>query len=203
MDKFTTITSHAAPFPDINVDTDIIIPKQFLKTVKRTGLGIYAFNDRRYLADGTDNPDFVMNKPAYKHAQILIAGDNFGCGSSREHAVWAIMDMGIRAIIAPNFADIFRTNATKNGLLLIELDETIVSRLIAQSLENPSLTYTINLEDQSVVIKHDSYQFEIDSFVKDCFLKGLDEISLTLQKEDKINAHESMLKRNRPWLLSS
>lgn len=202
MEKFQKFTSRACPFPDINVDTDIIIPKQFLKTVKRTGLGVHAFHDRRYLDGGGDNPDFPMNKPEYAGAGILIAGDNFGCGSSREHAVWAIMDMGIRAIIAPSFADIFRTNATKNGLLLIEQPADVVKKMTQLAESSPSTEFTIDLENQIVEVDDQRHSFEIDDFVKHCFLNGLDEIALTLQSDEKIAAHEARLKNERPWLLA-
>ena len=202
MEKFQTFTSHACPFPDINVDTDIIIPKQFLKTVKRTGLGVHAFHDRRYLDGGEDNPDFPMNKPEYAGAGILIAGDNFGCGSSREHAVWAIMDMGIRAIISSSFADIFKTNATKNGLLLIQLREEIARKMMHLAESSPDTQFTIDLKNQHVEIDGHTHSFDIDDFVKHCFLNGLDEIALTLKNDDKITAYETDLKQKKPWLFS-
>lgn len=200
MEKFTKITSNAAPWLEANIDTDIIIPKQFLKTVKRTGLGIHAFHDRRYQDDGSPNPDFILNKPEYKKAQILIAGENFGCGSSREHAVWAITDKGIRAIIAPSFADIFKTNATKNGLLLIALSQSDVQYLAKRALENPESELQVNLDSQKVTYDGKDYSFKIDSFVKKCFLEGLDDIALTLKNNDKISAYESELKAKKPWV---
>ena len=203
MEKFTKITSNAAPWPESNIDTDIIIPKQFLKTVKRTGLGIHAFHDRRYTDDGQDNPEFILNKPAYQEAQILIMGDNFGCGSSREHAVWAIMDMGIRAIIAPSFADIFRTNATKNGLLLIPLPEKAVSDLSDIATHSPQTQFVIELASQTIEVDGNTIGFEIDPFVKKCFLEGLDDIALTLKNENKISQYEAEIKDKKPWLFAS
>lgn len=203
MKKFTSITSIAAPFLDVNIDTDIIIPKQFLKTVKRTGLGIYAFNDRRYLNDGSPNPDFPLNAPEFKGAQILLAGDNFGCGSSREHAVWAITDMGFNVIIAPSFADIFRTNATKNGLLLITLTKPQCDALAEISHQDAASQFTVDLSSQTISspkLKDGDISFDVDPFVKYCFINGLDEIGLTLQQQDSISAYESRQKQDWPWV---
>ena len=201
MQKFKTISSRAVPWGEMNIDTDIIIPKQFLKTVKRTGLGVHAFHDRRYLEDGTENPDFILNHPDYKNAQILIAGENFGCGSSREHAVWAIMDMGIRVILAPSFADIFRTNATKNGLLLITLSPEDLAHITHHVRQAAELLLTVDLAQTTIMLDGVVIPFAVDEFMRHCFLNGLDEIALTLQQEDKIATYEYELKQKRPWVL--
>ena len=201
MQKFKTISSRAVPWGEMNIDTDIIIPKQFLKTVKRTGLGVHAFHDRRYLEDGTENPDFILNHLDYKNAQILIAGENFGCGSSREHAVWAIMDMGIRVILAPSFADIFRTNATKNGLLLITLSPEDLAHITHHVRQAPELSLTVDLAQTTIMLDGVVIPFAVDEFMRHCFLNGLDEIALTLQQEDKIATYEYELKQKRPWVL--
>lgn len=183
-----------------NVDTDIIIPKQFLKTVKRTGLGVSAFFDIRYNDDGTPKADFVLNKPEYKGAEVLITGENFGCGSSREHAPWAIQDMGWKAIIAPSFADIFYNNSFKNGLLPIQLPQDQVDALMKEAEENPDVPIEIDLEKQTVTRGNKfSFSFEIDPFRKHCLLNGLDNIGLTLEKEQAIKAFESRDAVARPW----
>lgn len=201
MHKFTTLTGIAAPLRMMNIDTDIIIPKQFLKTIKRTGLGVHAFHDIRYEEDSREKPDFVLNKPDYKGAQILITGDNFGCGSSREHAPWAIGDMGIRVIIASSFADIFYNNAFKNGLLPIALPKEQVEQLMASAEQEPSATITVDLEKQTITRGNQfSFDFDIDPFRKHCLLNGLDDIGLTKEKNAFIADFENQDKTKRPWL---
>ena len=202
MEKFTTLTAIAAPLNMINVDTDMIIPKQFLRTIKRTGLGIHLFNDMRYRDNGSENPDFILNMPPFKHAQILVAGDNFGCGSSREHAPWALSDFGITCVIAPSFADIFYNNSFKNGLLPVTLPKDVIDTLMARIHDNPALPLTIDLETQTV--KHGNafeILFDIDPFRKHCLLNGLDDISLTLDHENDIRAFET--RDTRPWLYTA
>lgn len=201
MDKFDKLTGVAAPLRMINVDTDIIIPKQFLKTVKRTGLGVHAFNDIRYHEDGSEKEDFVLNKPAYKNAEILITGENFGCGSSREHAPWAILDMGIRCIIAPSFADIFYNNSFKNGILPIVLPQDQVDQLMNEAENNPDAPLEIDLENQTIKRGNQfTFDFEIDPFRKHCLLNGLDDIGLTLEKKAHIATFEKKDKEKRSWL---
>ena len=201
MEKFTTLTGVAAPLDMINVDTDMMIPKQYLKTIARTGLGKGLFTEMRYYEDGSENPDFVLNKPAYRDAKILIAGDNFGCGSSREHAAWALMDFGIRCVIAPSFADIFSSNASKNGILLVALPQKEIDRLMEYASRGANATLTVDLEAQEIrepdggVIK-----FDVDPFRKHCLLNGLDDIGLTLEKASAIEAHEQKLRETRPWV---
>ena len=200
MDTFDKLTSVAAPLPLINVDTDMIIPARFLKTIARTGLGADLFSTLRFNEDGSDREDFVLNKPAYKNAEILIAGENFGCGSSREHAPWALLDYGIKCIIAPSFADIFYNNSSKNGILLIQLPKEQVDLLMEEAERGANATISVDLETQEIsgsdggVIK-----FEVNAFKKHCLLNGLDDIGLTLQKEDKINDYEERLKVSQPW----
>lgn len=201
MQKFTTLTGIAAPLRMMNIDTDIIIPKQFLKTIKRTGLGIHAFNDIRYNEDGSEKPDFTLNQPAYRAAQILVTGDNFGCGSSREHAPWAIGDMGIRVIIAPSFADIFYNNSFKNGLLPIALPKEQVEELMKAAEDEPAAPVTVDLEKQTITRGNKfSFSFEIDPFRKHCLLHGLDDIGLTQEKNAFIADFENSDKQKRPWL---
>lgn len=201
MEKFDKLRGVAAALRMINVDTDIIIPKQFLKTVKRTGLGIHAFHDIRYNEDGTDKADFVLNKPEYKNAAILITGENFGCGSSREHAPWAILDMGIRCIIAPSFADIFYNNSFKNGILPIELPQEQIDQLMDEADANPDALLEIDLEKQTVQRGNQFlFEFEIDPFRKHCLLNGLDDIGLTLEKRAHITEFENHDKQKRSWL---
>lgn len=201
MEKFNTLSAIAAPLRMINVDTDIIIPKQFLKTVQRTGLGIYAFNDIRYKDDGSNKEDFVLNKPEYSRAEILITGENFGCGSSREHAPWAILDMGIRCIIAPSFADIFYNNSFKNGILPIVLPQEQVDALMNEAEAEPDAPLTIDLDKQTITRGNKiSFDFEIDPFRKHCLMNGLDDIGLTLEKKNFINDYESKDKTKRSWL---
>lgn len=201
MEKFTTLSATAAPLRMINVDTDIIIPKQFLRTIKRSGLGVSAFNDIRYNEDGSEKPDFVLNKEPYRKAQILITGENFGCGSSREHAPWALADFGFRAVIAPSFADIFYNNAFKNGMLLIQLPQEQIDRLMDEADENPDAPITIDLEKQTVTRGNKfSFPFDVDPFRKHCLLNGLDDIGLTKQKESNIATFETAMRDTKPWL---
>lgn len=199
MEKFTTLTAIAAPLPLINVDTDMIIPKQFLRTIKRTGLGINLFNDMRYDDNGQPLSDFVLNKPPYTEAHILVTGENFGCGSSREHAPWALLDFGIRCVIAPSFADIFYNNCFKNGILPLQLPQADVDKVMqaAQNKEN----VTVSLEKQTVSLQDGNcFSFEIDEFRRHCLLNGLDDIGLTLEKEDAITQYEANNLSEKPWL---
>lgn len=201
MEKFTSLSSVAAPLPLINIDTDMIIPKQFLKTIKRTGLGKNLFDEMRYDMDGNEIEDFVLNRSAYKNAQILVAGDNFGCGSSREHAPWALLDFGIRCVIAPSFADIFYNNCFKNGILPVRLPQEDVSRLMHYAEIGANSILTVDLELQKITAPDGIViDFEVDAFRKHCLLNGLDDISLTLEKSDKIDAFEDADKQDRPWL---
>jgi 3-isopropylmalate/(R)-2-methylmalate dehydratase small subunit len=200
MEKFTTLTGVAAPMPMINIDTDAIIPKQFLKTVKRTGLGKSLFFELRYDESGKEKPDFVLNRPAYRGAQILVAGDNFGCGSSREHAPWALLDFGIRCVISTSFADIFYNNCFQNGILPIKVSPEDLEKLMDDANRGANATLTIDLEKQEVrgpdggVVK-----FDIDAFRKRCLLEGLDNIGLTLENEKAISAFERKAQATRPW----
>ena len=200
MEKFTTLTGIAAYLPMINVDTDMIIPKQYLKTIKRTGLGSGLFAELRYDEAGKPKPDFVLHKPPYNTAKILIAGDNFGCGSSREHAPWALLDFGISCIIAPSFADIFYNNCFKNGILPITLPQEEIDKLIDDAARGANATINIDLANQEIrgpdggVIK-----FDIDPFRKRCLMEGLDDIGLTLEKGDAIEAFEGKARAERPW----
>jgi len=201
MEKFTVLTGVAAPLPMINIDTDMIIPKQFLKTIKRTGLGKNLFDEMRYTQDGAEVPSFVLNQPAYRKAQVLITGNNFGCGSSREHAPWAIADFGIRCIIAPSFADIFFNNSFKNGILPIKLPQEQVDALMKQAENGANATFTIDLAAQEITAPDGSKtKFDVDPFRKHCLLNGLDDIGLTLMKDDKIAAFEATRKTSSPWL---
>ncbi|MEO0821484.1 MAG: 3-isopropylmalate dehydratase small subunit [Pseudomonadota bacterium] len=201
MDPFKTLTGVAAPLPLINVDTDMIIPKQFLKTIQRTGLGVHLFTEMRYQDDGAEKPDFVLNQPAYRGAQILVAGDNFGCGSSREHAPWALLDFGIRCVIAPSFADIFYNNCFKNGILPIALPQEEVDKLMDDAGRGANAVLTVDLEAQTITGPDGgSIAFEIDPFRKHCLLNGLDDIGLTLEKADAIDAYEARRRQATPWL---
>ncbi|MHC8495175.1 3-isopropylmalate dehydratase small subunit [Thalassospira sp. SM2505] len=201
MDKFTKLTGVAAPLPMINVDTDMIIPKQFLKTIKRSGLGKNLFDEMRYDDNGNEIPDFVLNKPAYRNAQILVSGDNFGCGSSREHAPWSLLDFGIRCVIAPSFADIFYNNCFKNGILPIRLPHEDVDKLMADAERGSNATVTIDLEKQEITGPDGGcIKFEVEEFRKHCLLNGLDDIGLTLQKGDAINEFEAKRAASQPWL---
>ncbi|RMD92106.1 MAG: 3-isopropylmalate dehydratase small subunit [Alphaproteobacteria bacterium] len=200
MEKFTTLTGIAAPLPLINVDTDMIIPKQFLKTIKRTGLGKNLFDEMRYDENGNENPDFVLNQPAYRNAEILIAGENFGCGSSREHAPWALLDFGIRCIIAPSFADIFYNNCFKNGILPIVLPQEEVDILMEDAKKGANARITVDLENQTITTSDgQQIRFDIDPFKKHCLLNGLDDIGLTLEHVAEIDAYEARLKAERSW----
>lgn len=201
MEKFTTLRGIAAPLRMINVDTDIIIPKQFLKTIKRAGLGIHAFNDIRFNEDGSEKTDFVLNKAPYRNASILITGENFGCGSSREHAPWAILDFGIRCVIAESFADIFYNNSFKNGILPIRLPKDQVETLMKEAEENPDAPFEIDLEKQLIVRGNKvSFAFDVEPFRKHCLLNGLDDIGLTEVKGVKISDYEDKRNAERPWL---
>ena len=201
MEKFTTHTGVAAPLPMMNVDTDMIIPKQHLKTIQRTGLGRVLFDEMRFHEDGTENPDFVLNRPAYREASILVTGENFGCGSSREHAPWALMDFGIRCVIAPSFADIFYNNCFKNGILPIVLPQEDVDLLMDDAERGANAVISIDLENQ-VITGPDggSISFEIDAHRKHCLLNGLDDIGQTLQKAAAIDTFEAELAGRAPWL---
>ena len=201
MDKFEKLTGIAAPLPLINVDTDMIIPKQFLKTIKRSGLGVNLFDEMRYDDDGNEKPDFVLNKPAYRNAEILVAGDNFGCGSSREHAPWAIKDFGIRCVIAPSFADIFFNNCFKNGILPIALPQEQVDVLMKDAEKGENARMTVDLEAQTVTTSDgEVFPFEVDAFKKHCLLEGLDDIALTLEKAPAIQSYETKAAVERPWV---
>jgi len=200
MDKFTTLTGVAAPLPMINVDTDAIIPKQFLKTIKRTGLGKYLLYELRYDEAGKEKPEFVLNKPAYRKAQILVAGENFGCGSSREHAPWALLDFGIRCVIAPSFADIFYNNCFQNGILPIKLLQSEVDKLLDDASRGSNATLTVDLDKQEIRGPDGGViTFDIDPFRKHCLLEGLDNIGLTLEKEAAIRSFEERAAAVRPW----
>lgn len=200
MQKFNTLTGVAAPMETINIDTDMIIPKQYLKTIKRTGLGVGLFSEMRYLDDGSDNPEFVLNKPAYKGAQILVAGDNFGCGSSREHAPWALLDFGIRCVISTSFADIFYNNCFKNGILPVVVTPENLEKLLDDARRGSNATLTVDLEAQTIKGPDGgTIHFEIDEFRKHCLLNGLDDIGLTLEKAASIKVYEDKLAQARPW----
>jgi 3-isopropylmalate/(R)-2-methylmalate dehydratase small subunit len=201
MQKFTVLTGVAAPLAMINIDTDMIIPKQFLKTIKRTGLGKNLFTEMRYDASGKELPDFVLNKPQYRNSTILVTGENFGCGSSREHAPWALLDFGIRCVIASSFADIFYSNCFKNGILPIKLPQDQVDKLMEDANRGANATVTIDLEKQEIKGPDGgTITFEIDSFRKHCLLNGLDDVGLTLQKQGKIEAYEARRSQDMAWL---
>jgi 3-isopropylmalate/(R)-2-methylmalate dehydratase small subunit len=201
MDKFTTLTAVAAPLNMINVDTDMIIPKDYLKTIHRTGLGKGLFAELRYNEDGSDNPDFVLNKPAYKQAKILVAGDNFGCGSSREHAPWALLDHGIRCVISTSFGDIFYNNCFQNGILPIRVSKDDLAKLMDDAERGANATLTIDLESQEITGPDGGVvHFDIDAFKKHCLLNGLDDIGLTMEKAPKIAAFEKEAAVERPWV---
>ena len=201
MEKFTTLTGIAAPMPLINIDTDMILPKQFLKTIKRTGLGVSAFFEMRYDTDGNENPAFVLNKPAYREAEILVAGDNFGTGSSREHAPWALLDFGIRCVISTSFADIFYNNCFKNGILPVVVTPEQLELLMSDAEKGANARISVDLEAQTVTSSDGAVvEFDIDPFRKHCLLNGLDDIGLSLEKSDAIDAFESQAEVARPWV---
>ncbi|MDO5757698.1 MAG: 3-isopropylmalate dehydratase small subunit [Rhodobacterales bacterium] len=201
MEKFQKLSGIAAPMPMINIDTDMIIPKQFLKTIKRSGLGVNLFDEMRYDDDGNEIADFVLNKPAYREAEILVAGENFGCGSSREHAPWAIKDFGIRCVIAPSFADIFHNNCFKNGILPIVLPQEQVDILMTEAAKGANARIEIDLEAQTVTTSEgEVISFEVDAFKKHCLLEGLDDIGLTMEKATSIDTFESSAGTARPWV---
>ncbi|GHD98206.1 isopropylmalate isomerase [Defluviimonas sp. 20V17] len=201
MDKFTTVTGVAAPLDLVNVDTDMIIPKQFLKTIKREGLGKNLFDEMRFDRQGRENPDFVLNQPAYRNAEILISGENFGCGSSREHAPWAIKDFGIRVVIAPSFADIFFNNCAKNGILALPMPQDVVDVLMEDARKGANARMTVDLENQKVTTSDgQEFHFEIDAFKKHCLMNGLDDIGLTMEKVAAIDAFEATNGTRHPWV---
>ena len=200
MTPFTSLTGIAAPMPLVNIDTDMIIPKQFLKTIARTGLGKNLFDEMRYRQDGAEIPDFVLNQPAYRHAEILVAGDNFGCGSSREHAPWALLDFGIRCVIATSFADIFYNNCFKNGILPIVMPAEVLDTLMADARRGANARVTVDLHAQSVTTSDGQvFGFEVDAHRKHCLLNGLDDIGLTLEKVSAIDAYERRAASLQPW----
>ncbi|HTR85262.1 MAG TPA: 3-isopropylmalate dehydratase small subunit [Reyranella sp.] len=201
MQKFTTLTGVAAPMPMPNIDTDKIIPAEHLKTIKRTGLGKVLFERMRYTDDGKERPDFVLNKPAYRDAKIIVAGDNFGCGSSREHAPWALLDFGITCVISTSFADIFYNNSFKNGILPIKLPKEDVDKLLDDASRGANAVITIDLEKQEIHGPDGGcIKFDIDPFRKHCLLNGLDDVGLTMQKKPKIDGFEAQQKSAQPWL---
>ncbi|MBS1302396.1 3-isopropylmalate dehydratase small subunit [Loktanella sp. SALINAS62] len=201
MEKFDKLSGVAAPMPLVNIDTDMIIPKQFLKTIKRSGLGVNLFDEMRYDDNGDEIPDFVLNKPQYRNAEILVAGDNFGCGSSREHAPWAIKDFGIRCVIAPSYADIFYSNCFKNGILPVVLPQEQVDVLMADAEKGSNARIEIDLETQTITSSDGQvFTFEVDSFKKHCLMNGLDDIGLTLEKSASIEAFEAQAATSRPWV---
>jgi len=201
MEKFTSLTGIAAPLNLINIDTDMIIPKQFLKTIKRTGLGRNLFHEMRYREDGSENPEFILNERTFRETKIIIAGDNFGCGSSREHAPWALLDFGIRCIISTSFADIFYNNCFKNGILPIKIPKADIKNLLENTKRGANATITIDLEEQKISDSDgNKISFDVDSFKKECLINGLDDIGLTMEKSDKISEYEKKLTSEKPWL---
>ena len=201
MEKFKTLIGVAAPIPLINIDTDMLIPKQFLKTIKRTGLGVNLFSEMRYDETGKEIEGFVLNKPAYRNAEILVAGDNFGCGSSREHAPWALLDFGIRVIISTSFADIFYNNCFKNGILPIIVDEETRDELLQDAENGSNARITINLDAQEIIRPNGlKVSFDLDEYKKQCLIEGLDDIALTLDNKTKIDTFETEKSQKFPWL---
>jgi len=201
MQKFTKLTSVAAPLPIINIDTDMIIPKDYLKTIKRTGLGKGLFAEMRFGEDGAENPDFVLNQPAYRDAEILVAGDNFGCGSSREHAPWALLDFGIKCVISTSFADIFYNNCFKNGILPVKVSEEELEKLMDDARRGANATLSVDLESQTINGPDGGViHFDIDPDRKHRLLNGIDDIGETLEKASEIDSYESRLKESRPWV---
>ncbi|MFW2588422.1 3-isopropylmalate dehydratase small subunit [Sagittula sp. SSi028] len=201
MDKFEKLTGIAAPMPLVNIDTDMIIPKRFLKSIKRTGFGVSLFDEMRYNRDGSEIPEFVLNQPQYRDAEILIAGDNFGCGSSREHAPWAIKDFGIKAIVSTSFADIFYNNCFKNGILPIVLPQEQVDALMKDAEKGSNARMIVDLVEQTVSSSEgEVFSFEVDPFKKHCLLNGLDDIALSLEKAPAIDTYEAKSSQERPWV---
>ncbi|NIY79240.1 MAG: 3-isopropylmalate dehydratase small subunit [Rhodobacteraceae bacterium] len=201
MEKFEKLTGIAAPMPLVNIDTDMIIPKVFLKTIKRSGLGVNLFDEMRYDRQGNEIPDFVLNKPQYRDTQILVAGDNFGCGSSREHAPWAIADFGIKCVISTSFADIFYNNCFKNGILPIVMPQEVVDVLMKDAEKGSNARMVVDLEAQTVTTSDgESFPFEVDAFKKHCLLEGLDDIGLTMAHVKDIDAFEGKMAQERPWV---
>jgi len=200
MEKFQKLSGVAAPMPLVNIDTDMIIPKVFLKTIKRSGLGVNLFDEMRYDRQGNEIPDFVLNKPQYRDAQILVAGDNFGCGSSREHAPWAIADFGIKCVISTSFADIFFNNCFKNGILPIVLPQEKVDLLMKDAEKGANARMEVDLEEQTITTSDgEVIKFDVDAFKKHCLLNGLDDIGLTMEKASAIDAYEAKLAASQPW----
>ncbi|GHB25741.1 3-isopropylmalate dehydratase small subunit [Pseudovibrio japonicus] len=200
MEKFTVLTGVAAPLPLVNIDTDMIIPKQFLKTIKRSGLGTALFHEMRTNDDGSKNEEFVLNKPGYENAQILVAGDNFGCGSSREHAPWALLDFGIRCVISTSFADIFYNNCFKNGILPIVVSHDDLDKLMDDAARGANATLTVDLDAQEIKGPDGGcIKFDVDPHRKHCLLNGLDDIGLTFEKTDSIDTYEKELELSHPW----
>ncbi|QPM91085.1 3-isopropylmalate dehydratase small subunit [Pseudooceanicola algae] len=201
MEKFEKLSGVAAPMPLVNIDTDMIIPKQFLKTIKRTGLGVHAFAEMRYDDNGDEIPDFVLNRPAYRAASVIVAGDNFGCGSSREHAPWALADFGIKVVISTSFADIFFNNCFKNGMLPIVMPQEVVDVLMKDAEKGSNARMDVDLEAQTVTTSDgEVFAFEVDPFRKHCLLEGLDDIGLTLEKVASIETFEAAATQSRPWV---
>ncbi|WP_323716584.1 3-isopropylmalate dehydratase small subunit [Paracoccus aminovorans] len=201
MDKFTTLTGIAAPMPLVNIDTDMIIPKQFLKTIHRSGLGKNLFDEMRFNPDGSEVPDFVLNQPAYRDSQIIVAGGNFGCGSSREHAPWALLDFGIRCVISTSFADIFYNNCFKNGILPIVMPQEVVDVLMEDAKKGANARMTVDLENLTVTTSDgQSFPFDLDPFRRHCLLNGLDDIGLTMEKAPAIDSYETQMAQSRPWV---
>tara|TARA_B100001057_G_scaffold491353_1_gene581394 strand:- start:2127 stop:2732 length:606 start_codon:yes stop_codon:yes gene_type:complete len=201
MEKFEKLSGVAAPFDMINIDTDKILPKQFLKTIKRTGLGANLFTEMRYLENGSENPEFILNKSAYRNSQIIVAGDNFGCGSSREHAPWALLDFGIKCIISTSFADIFFNNCFKNGILPIVVSKEELDQLMSDAENGSNSILDVDLESQQIGRPNgEKITFEVDEFRKHCLLNGLDEIGLTMEKQSKIDTFEKQHQYNQPWI---
>jgi 3-isopropylmalate/(R)-2-methylmalate dehydratase small subunit len=201
MEKFNTLSGVAAPLDMMNIDTDMIIPKLHLRTIKRTGLGKVVFDELRFHTDGSEKPEFILNQEPYRGAKLLIAGDNFGCGSSREHAPWALLDYGIRCIISTSFADIFYNNCFKNGILPIAVSQAELDTLMADAADRDNPVFTVDLDAKTITRPQgESIRFNIDDFRRDCLLNGLDDIGLTLQKVDKIDAFEAAQRQQQPWL---
>ena len=201
MEKFTKLTGIAAPMNMINIDTDQIIPKLHLRTIKRTGLGKVVFEELRFNTDGSEKPDFILNQEPYRKAQIIVAGDNFGCGSSREHAPWALLDFGIRCVISTSFADIFYNNCVKNGILPVTVTKEQLDALMADASDRENPELTVDLEKQEITRPNGpKIKFKVDEFRRECLLKGLDDIGLTMQKAAKIDAFEAKQREQQPWL---